>query len=150
MKPRNAIAAATVIGSAILAFGSTTPVLAAPTFSNLSSAQFLHPALSRLTKALDLTATEVSAIQTIIAAERLAAKPLHQQIAADRLKIAEAVIMLPYDSDTINPLATQLGTDQANLVETKAQAENQVYALLTSAQQALFVKVQPLVDALFR
>jgi Spy/CpxP family protein refolding chaperone len=120
-----------------------------PAFHNFSGAGQVNRALVRLSRALDLTAAQQTAVQAIITAESQTTTAVRQQIQTDLGLISAAAILLPYDEAAIALLAERLGADQATLARYQAAAENQVYALLTSEQQALYAKLQHLVGSLF-
>lgn len=120
-----------------------------PIFGNMSSAKKFTPQVRHLAGALDLTADQVSKIQAIITAQNINAKTLKEEISADYSDISAAVLLLSYDTATITALANQLGEDVANLAISEAKAENDIYVLLTSDQQALFVKVRRLFSSMF-
>jgi Spy/CpxP family protein refolding chaperone len=98
----------------------------------------------KLARYLKLTTEQKTQIKAIIIAEELIAQQIRQKIAADSSQIAAAAIVLPYDEATVAALANQLGTDAAALAISEAQAENQIFTLLTFEQQVLFAQIQDL------
>jgi Spy/CpxP family protein refolding chaperone len=154
MKPVKAFAMLAVIGGALIALGSTNTAMGMgfnhhPGFGNMSSAHKFSPQVRKLAKILDLTTAQETQVQAIFTAEELTAKPLKQKIESDYSQIAAAVIVIPFDEGAVTTLANQLGADIASLVASEAQAESQIYALLTPEQQTQFVKIRDLFRSIF-
>jgi Spy/CpxP family protein refolding chaperone len=152
MKPVKALATLAVISGSLFASGSlnnaaamgtgmgTTP----PGFGNMTSPFKFNSQFMKLARYLKLTTEQKTQIKAIIIAEELIAQQIRQKIAADSSQIAAAAIVLPYDEATVAALANQLGTDAAALAISEAQAENQIFTLLTFEQQVLFAQIQDL------
>lgn len=154
MKQFKAFAMIATIAGALISLGGTNNAGASelchpPGFGNMSSANHFSPQIRKLSRALDLTTSQETQVQSIVTAEQLAVQPIETNIASDYALLAADTILLPLDEAMITAAANQLGTDIASLKASEAEAENQIYALLSTEQQTLFVKIRGLFRSIF-
>jgi len=160
MKLSNVLTSIAIIGAILGSFGSMNIVSAMdnkhqpgpgsimpvggkhePVFGHMSSAKSNTPQVNNIAKALNLSVDQITQVQAIITGKELIVQPLKQKIALDHSQIAAAAIILPYDETAVTTLVNQLGADVASLAAAEAKAQNQIYSILTTDQQALFVKI---------
>lgn len=94
-----------------------------------------------LATALDLTDTQQAQQKTILANERAASKPLMQQLRTQREAVEQA-IEGGQSAEQVSQLAAQEGALLGQLEGIRASARQQLYSILTPAQQKKMIALQ--------
>lgn len=92
--------------------------------------------------ALDMTDAQQSQAKTIHESERAAAKPVMEQLKTQRQAVEQA-IESGQSAEQVSQLATQEGALLGQLEGIRASARQQLYSILTPAQQKKMLTLEP-------
>lgn len=90
--------------------------------------------VSRLTTLLDLTTAQATSITGVLTAAQSTVSSLQSTLQTDQTNLTTAITN--NTTATIDSLSAAIGALQGQILDANAKAEAQIYALLTSAQQA--------------
>ncbi|HTC89806.1 MAG TPA: Spy/CpxP family protein refolding chaperone [Bryobacteraceae bacterium] len=133
------ILAATALMAAIvtLAPAQTTTTPTPPTPAQIAARQ-----VARLTKLLDLTASQQTSATTIFTAEQTTLATVRTSMQTARTALQAAIKI--NDTNTIGTDATQIGTLTGEEVQAQATAAGAFYAILMADQQTKYETLGPL------
>jgi Spy/CpxP family protein refolding chaperone len=95
-----------------------------------------------LATALDMTDAQQAQMKTIRANERAASKPIMQQLRTQR-EAVEAAIQSGQSAEQVAELAAQQGALLGQLEGIRASARQQLFSILTPAQQKKMLAMRP-------
>lgn len=145
-----AMTVATLVGAGLTggAFATTTDTTApggAP--PRLACKKHGHDFMAKWAKALDLTADQQSQIKALVQAERQSTAPLRKQLAEGRKNLRQALQPATFDEAAARSLLASQAGVRADLVIAHAKLRQQIFALLTPAQQQEAAKLRGLMGA---
>jgi Spy/CpxP family protein refolding chaperone len=97
--------------------------------------------LNRILAQLDLTPTQQTTIQGILAAQKSTIQPLISTLKADRAALKTAAAAVPFNEATVIPAAQKVADDMAPLIVARLNTKAQIFAVLNATQQAEFQKL---------
>lgn len=147
MKRKAAVIAmtATLIGASLAggAFAST-PDAATDAPRQMNCRKHGHDFMAKWAKALDLTADQQSRIKALVEGERQSTAPLHKQLAEGRKDLRQALQPATFNEAAARSLLASQASVRADLVIAHAKLRQQIFALLTPAQQQEAAKLRGL------
>lgn len=97
--------------------------------------------LNKILAQLDLTPTQQTTIQKILATQKTTIQPLFSTLKADRAALKAAAATIPFDPVGVTTAAQKVADDMVPLMVARLNTKSQIFAVLNSTQQTEFQKL---------
>ncbi len=130
-----------VIALSLLIFGLSVAGAQSTTTQTTTMGKHHGGFLNKILAQLNLTSAQQSSIQGILAEQKSTVQPLIAKLKADRAALKTAAAAVPFNESGVTAAAQEVANDMVPLMVARLDTKSQIFAVLTSAQQAEFEKL---------